>query len=479
MHVEALSAMMIRWQWFLLCALVILAVSCLGEDDLNPGDSDGDADTDTDVDVDADADSDSDVDTDVDSDSDVDVDSDVDADSDVDGDADSDSDADADSDVPRFPPSGCGASVCSRDSQCGAGEACAAGNCYPAAWSPDPMCGVYGSGCIWGAFPDACYTAEMDPTHCPTRSETVYSPACDSFLELGGPGPADDERVMRLIHDLWQRGQRAAQPPRPKVLLAVGDSISESVGYLSARSMDCAIPGFDFEDGYRLVGQSDGFFETISTAQSGERASWARAVLASDAWYTALRPEMATVMFGTNELWGGEEDRQTYIDNMRAIVDSLLRQNVIPILLTLPPGTYSAMPGRSVCGSWCDPPRPNFTTEEFAQAVRDLAAERLLPLVDLHARFLAFDRPSWEPLFDDGVHPCLGEYCEHDVDIGGCEIRDDVVLRMYKWIELWALGRCSGTSPPAAPAGYSWNDGDVLSNFRGAAPVSYCPDPRC
>ncbi len=111
--------------------------------------------------------------------------------------------------------------------------------------------------------------------------------------------------------------------------------------------------------------------------------------------------------------------------------------------------------------------------------MRDLAAERLLPLVDLHARFLAFDRPSWEPLFDDGVHPCLGEYCEHDVDIGGCEIRDDVVLRMYKWIELWALGRCSGTSPPAAPAGYSWNDGDVLSNFRGAAPVSYCPDPRC
>jgi hypothetical protein len=52
---------------------------------------------------------------------------------------------------------------------------------------------------------------------------------------------------------------------------------------------------------------------------------------------------------------------------------------------------------------------------------------------------------------------------------------------MYKWIELWALGRCAGTTPPPEPAGYSWNDADVLSNFRGTAPASYCPDPvaRC
>jgi lysophospholipase L1-like esterase len=286
---------------------------------------------------------------------------------------------------------------------------------------------------------------------------------------------------MRLIHDLWQRGQRSASPPRPKVLMAVGDSISESAGFLSARSMDCTVPDFEFDAGYRLVGQNDGFFATIATAESGQRASWGREVLESGAWYDELRPEMATVMFGTNELWGGEEGLQTYVDNLRAIVDQLLSYNVIPILLTLPPGTYPVMPSRMICGEWCDNLARNYTTEDFARAVRSLAAERRLPLVDLHARYLEFDRPGWEMLFDDGVHPCFAEWCEHDVDLGGCELRDDAVLRMYKWIELWALGRCAGTSPPPEPAGYSWNDADVLSNFRGTAPASYCPDPvaRC
>jgi hypothetical protein len=60
---------------------------------------------------------------------------------------------------------------------------------------------------------------------------------------------------------------------------------------------------------------------------------------------------------------------------------------------------------------------------------------------------------------------------------GGTGIRDDAVLRRYKYVDATAMTRCPGSSAPPAPAGYFWNDADVLSNFRGAAPESYCPDP--
>jgi hypothetical protein len=234
-------------------------------------------------------------------------------------------------------------------------------------------------------------------------------------------------------------------------------------------------------DGYRLVGQSGGFFDTYATAESGQTASWGLGRLADERWYSDNRPEMATVMYGTNELWSGNEGLQQYVDNLRGIVDQLLQHNVIPILITLPPGTYSPSADRTICGSYCGRLSANYTTENLAQAVRDLAAERLLPLVDLHARFLAYDKPNWQSLHEaDGVHPCFASSeevsCGPGQEIGGAELRDDLVLRMYKWIELWALGRCARTSPPAAPAGYSWSD-EVLSNFRGAAPRGYCPDP--
>ncbi len=427
---------------------------------------------------DADADSDSDVDSDSDADADVDADVDADADADVDADVDSDADADADSDEPLYPPEGCGpAAECSGDSACPAGELCAGGRCAPIVWASSPSCSTWGSGCEGGSFPDRCYS-EADPSSCPSRAETIYAPACYSFLELGAPGAEDDALVMRLVHDLWQRGQRAGDPPRPKVLMAVGDSISETLAYLTARSFDCQLPDFDFSDGYRVAGQSGGFFETVETAMSGQRAEWGRSVVEGGAWYDAIRPEVATVMFGTNELWGGDEGLAEYVDDMRAIVDGLLSRNVIPILITPPPGTYSVDTGRAICGRWCEPTRPAYRTEDFAQAVRDLAAERLLPLVDLHRRYMEFDRPSWTSLLGDGVHPCFdAEDCPAGFQAGGCQVRDDAVLRMYKWLEAWAMGRCAHHAPPAAPAGYSWDDSSVLSNFRGASPRSYCPDP--
>jgi len=458
-------------QLIVLCLLAAFTVAGCGQSD--PATDGAPLDLDSDVDLGADGDSDSDAD----------IDSDADADSDTDSDADSDADGDSgDTDGSTGPverPVGCGPTgSCTTDNDCEGQDLCVTGRCEPVRWDLEPACTAYSRGCTSGAFPDVCYAEGIAET-CSSRSETIYGPACVSFLELGQPGPTDDDLVMRRLYDLWQRGQSSTEPPRPKVIMAVGDSISESMAYLSVRLFDCMIPGLSFEDGYRVVGQG-GVFDTVATAESSETAEWGRGVLASGLWWSQMRPEMATVAFGTNELWSGWQGLEDFIGNMRAIIDALLERNVIPILLTIPPGTFPINQERTICGGGCT---SSYTTELYAQAVRDLAAERALPLVDVHQRMLDFDRPGFEPLLADGVHPCFGEDCCEEttcpstLDLAGHELRDDAVLRMYKWIEAWATGRCPGHVAPEEPAGYSWNDADVGSNFSGAAPQSYCPDP--
>jgi lysophospholipase L1-like esterase len=368
----------------------------------------------------------------------------------------------------------CGPELCQRDSQCPWGEVCVAGRCGPVRWEAEENCAVAGSGCTTGGFPDQCYTNGVF-VHCPARGEPIVEPACAAFLELGAPGEADDELVTRLLYDLWKQGQQDSNPPRPRVVMTLGDSISATHRYLTARAFECKLPDFPFGEGYRLVGQPE-IWDTLITATGSTTAGWGRRLLEDEDWYGQIRPEMATVMFGTNELWNGTEGLETYVTHMRAVVDRLLERRVIPILVTLPPGTYPVFSAREICGVWCDDLAVNYRTGDFAQAIRDLAAERLVPLVDLHRRFSEYDKGSWASLLSDGVHPCQRD-CPPGTEITGCEIHDDAVLRMIKFLEARALDRCPGSGPPPRPPGYSWNETDVLSNFRGAVAKPYCPDP--
>ncbi|MFZ5785896.1 MAG: SGNH/GDSL hydrolase family protein [Acidobacteriota bacterium] len=390
-----------------------------------------------------------------------------------DGDADTDADTDADSDFEPDPELCPDEPTCTRPSDCGEGELCISGSCGPSTWAGGEDCPIYSSDCIWTSFPDPCYAAGV-PDECPTRPEPIRHPACSRYLELGGPGTDDDAQVMRLLHDLWARGRAADPPTRPKVVMAVGDSISMTIAMISVPQFVCCLPDFDFYSGYRLLGQPS-TFETVQTALEGQTAAWGVEVLSTEPWYDQMRPEVATVMFGTNEMWSGNEGLEQYVATMRDLVDLLLARNVIPILMTPPPGTYPMSAEREICGEYCAVTR-NYETEDYAEVVRGLAAERLLPLVDVHQLFLDFDRPGWEALLADGVHPCLDD-CPSPVAPTGTQVRDDALLQMYKFVEARVMTRCPGSTEPPAPAGYVWNDDDVLGNFRGAPPHSYCPDP--
>jgi lysophospholipase L1-like esterase len=263
--------------------------------------------------------------------------------------------------------------------------------------------------------------------------------------------------------------------------MALGDSISESQAYISSMALDCMLPDFSFAAGYRLVGQP-GLWTTEVTASSGETAQWGLERLRTTNWYEELRPEVATVMFGTNERWSGWQGLEQFAHNLRGIVDELLEHHVIPLLMTLPPGDFPTTTAREICGQWYDPTPQVYGVAHFAQVIRDIAAERRLPLVDVFRQFEEYDRTSFLTLLADEeglyVHPCHGSDCPGGEDsLSGAEVRNDAVLRMYKYLEFKAMTRCPHSQAPEPPSDYTWNATDILSNFMGLPPHSYCPDP--
>ncbi|MGB6044779.1 MAG: GDSL-type esterase/lipase family protein [Pirellulales bacterium] len=122
-----------------------------------------------------------------------------------------------------------------------------------------------------------------------------------------------------------------------------------------------------------------------------------------DQWLANLNPEMAVIMWGTNELHSATPVAE-YKARMREITQTVKDNGTIPILTTVPP-------------------RHGFTSEAalFADAVRELALEQQVPLIDYHAEIFSRNPgDSWDGVLvyisgsvyeverliaGDGVHP--------------------------------------------------------------------------
>lgn len=107
-------------------------------------------------------------------------------------------------------------------------------------------------------------------------------------------------------------------------------------------------------------------------------------------WLQKLEPELAIVMWGTNDLHN-QVDVETYTSNVRTTLQAIKDFGTIPLLTTIPP-------------------RREYETESanFAQAMRELAFEMKVPLIDYNQAIL--DRRTgvtWDGtlISSDGVHP--------------------------------------------------------------------------
>jgi hypothetical protein len=165
--------------------------------------------------------------------------------------------------------------------------------------------------------------------------------------------------------------------------------------------------------------------------QGGRTIRWAQENV--DAWLERLNPEVALIMFGTNDLPGLDVDE--YRDRLRSVVRRCLDHGTVVILSTIPP-------------------RHGFAEKAaaFAEAARKVSRELSVPLVDYHAEVLKRRPNDWDGATDDfrafeghdvptllardGVHPSAprsyqDDYSEKALRKHGYGLRNYLVLMKY------------------------------------------------
>jgi hypothetical protein len=165
--------------------------------------------------------------------------------------------------------------------------------------------------------------------------------------------------------------------------------------------------------------------------QGGQTIRWADQNVGD--WLQRLEPEVALVMFGTNDLRDSSADE--YRDRLRSVVRRCLDRGTVVILSTIPPRHGLAK-----------------KSAEFAAVARQVALELAVPLVDYHAEILQRRPDDWDGASDDyrmftgydvptllardGVHPSAprryqNSYSEQALRCHGYGLRNYLVLMKY------------------------------------------------
>ncbi|MBF0170762.1 MAG: SGNH/GDSL hydrolase family protein [Nitrospinae bacterium] len=236
-----------------------------------------------------------------------------------------------------------------------------------------------------------------------------------------------DENVRQRLAAL--RAVGAANGMRWNVFAKVGDSITASTHFLAPLGEG----GYDLGDApelrqaidfYGATPLPDGrnsFNRSAETAIGGWTADDPLAAGGGCPGMTPLacelsviRPGVALVMFGTNDVQRGMVDR--YEASLTAILDRLEGAGVAPVLFTIPPLAVATLAA--------DVARVN-------GIVARLARERRLPLVDYGAAMAALPDRG---LSADGVHPSVAPGGGGDLSASGLaygyNLRNLMTLRM-------------------------------------------------
>jgi acyl-CoA thioesterase-1 len=116
----------------------------------------------------------------------------------------------------------------------------------------------------------------------------------------------------------------------------------------------------------------------------------------------ARKPTHVVIMFGLNDSWidnGKTASRLTvaeYTKNLRQMLAELKRRQIAVLLMT---------PNPAIAPTY--PPHRNGTLKPYVEAVRRVAHDEHVPLVDVYARFgeLALEGTDLNTLFTDAMHP--------------------------------------------------------------------------
>ena len=169
-------------------------------------------------------------------------------------------------------------------------------------------------------------------------------------------------------------------------------------------------------------------------------------------WLNNLHPEMAVIMFGTNDISHGLSVA-AYKNNMRTIVQACKTNGTIPLLTT-------------------PPPRRSYDLTPFVTAVRELGVELQVPVIDYYDAILT-RRPgtTWDNTLigSDGVHPSAGAN-----DFGGTNLSNyGYTLRNYVTVKGLYDVYQRGVVLPAPHAGDANRDNHVNVDDLGILATNY------
>ena len=197
---------------------------------------------------------------------------------------------------------------------------------------------------------------------------------------------------------------------RPGVVLHVGDSITyanpygawarggegwtdadrEALKWMHAGAMDDTdgwhLAAFDHPDGGRSFTACGGIRADEMLAGGKQRMPPLAEIL------DTYKPQAVVLMLGTNDASAGRPV-DAYRRDMDQILDAMVSRGIVPIVSTIPPHVHRRE-----------------LAESYNRALRQMAKQRRLPLIDLEREILTRRPTDWDgTLLDRGdVHPSAG-----------------------------------------------------------------------
>jgi lysophospholipase L1-like esterase len=258
--------------------------------------------------------------------------------------------------------------------------------------------------------------------------------------------------ALLLILVIISRGARAADPEwvapmkqvharftgTPGTLALFGDSITVSMAFWAPLRGEPKGMSKEMAAAHKLVKdymRPEGWDKTRGAKygnEGGMTIRWADENVAK--WLKEHNPEVAVIMFGTNDL--GSLEEKEFAEKTAEVVERCLKNGTVVILTTLPP--RSGLLDKS---------------KLFAEAVNRIAKDKKVPLIDYHAEILKRRPDDWDgalPKFKDvqgseyevptlisrdGVHPSYpkshADFSDESLRSNGYALRSYLTLLAY------------------------------------------------
>lgn len=243
-----------------------------------------------------------------------------------------------------------------------------------------------------------------------------------------GPNKRGWVPSMRRVHARFQG--------EPGVFAEFGDSITASRAFWFTMRYHTDKGPPEMVEAFRLVGEH--MIEDCWDRKGPQYGNQGRMTIRwadenIGTWLADLNPEVANVMFGTNDL--GSLEVEEYETKTRRVIEKCLDNGTVVILNTAPP--KHGRPEKAAV---------------FAETVRKIARELEVPLVDYHAEILQRRPEDWDGAMEkfntyegydvptlisrDGVHPSnckeyIGDYSAEGLRNNGFQLWNYLVLMKY------------------------------------------------